>query len=83
MDNCYGEFTNKEEPIELGADITAGSLIKNAGVVWLLPVPISAAEKTWWNAAPMCGLHRALVEKWVPMPLPTVLSSKDSSWHPI
>ena len=31
MDNCYGEFTNKEEPIELGADITAGSLIKNAG----------------------------------------------------
>lgn len=31
VDNCYGEFTNKEEPIELGADITAGSLIKNAG----------------------------------------------------
>ena len=31
VDNCYGEFTSKEEPIELGADITAGSLIKNAG----------------------------------------------------
>ena len=31
VDNCYGEFTCKEEPIELGADITAGSLIKNAG----------------------------------------------------
>lgn len=31
VDNCYGEFTAKEEPIELGADITAGSLIKNAG----------------------------------------------------
>ena len=25
VDNCYGEFTCKEEPIELGADITAGS----------------------------------------------------------
>lgn len=57
--------------------------LKTPAAVWLLPVPISAAEKTWWNAAPMCGLHRALVEKWVPMPLPTVLSSKDSSWHPI
>ena len=31
VDNCYGEFTGLEEPIELGADITAGSLIKNAG----------------------------------------------------
>ena len=31
VDNCYGEFTCKEEPIECGADITAGSLIKNAG----------------------------------------------------
>ena len=31
VDNCYGEFTGKEEPIELGADICAGSLIKNAG----------------------------------------------------
>lgn len=31
VDNCYGEFTCKEEPLELGADIIAGSLIKNAG----------------------------------------------------
>lgn len=31
VDNCYGEFTCTEEPIECGADITAGSLIKNAG----------------------------------------------------
>ncbi len=31
VDNCYGEFTCRQEPIELGADITAGSLIKNAG----------------------------------------------------
>lgn len=31
VDNCYGEFTEKQEPCALGADICAGSLIKNAG----------------------------------------------------
>ncbi len=31
VDNCYGEFTCKEEPTDVGADIIAGSLIKNAG----------------------------------------------------
>ncbi len=31
VDNCYGEFTEKKEPTEVGADLIAGSLIKNAG----------------------------------------------------
>ena len=31
VDNCYGEFTETTEPTEHGADIMAGSLIKNAG----------------------------------------------------
>ena len=31
VDNCYGEFTEKEEPVQVGADIMAGSLIKNPG----------------------------------------------------
>ncbi len=31
VDNCYGEFTEDKEPIELGADIMAGSLMKNPG----------------------------------------------------
>lgn len=31
IDNCYGEFTNKLEPSNLGADILVGSLIKNLG----------------------------------------------------
>ncbi len=31
VDNCYGEFTEKQEPIEVGADLIAGSLIKNPG----------------------------------------------------
>jgi len=31
VDNCYGEFVETREPIEVGADIAAGSLIKNIG----------------------------------------------------
>jgi len=30
-DNCYGEFVEKMEPTQVGADIMAGSLIKNPG----------------------------------------------------
>ena len=30
-DNCYGEFVQKYEPVALGADVMAGSLIKNPG----------------------------------------------------
>ncbi|WP_341201984.1 methionine gamma-lyase family protein [Planomicrobium okeanokoites] len=31
VDNCYGEFVEMREPIEAGADLIAGSLIKNPG----------------------------------------------------
>ncbi len=31
VDNCYGELVEKIEPTEVGADLMAGSLIKNAG----------------------------------------------------
>lgn len=31
VDNCYGEFTEMKEPLEVGADLIAGSLIKNPG----------------------------------------------------
>lgn len=31
VDNCYGEFIEQKEPTEVGADIMAGSLIKNLG----------------------------------------------------
>lgn len=31
VDNCYGEFVEDKEPTEVGADLMAGSLIKNAG----------------------------------------------------
>lgn len=31
VDNCYGEFVETREPVEVGADLIAGSLIKNIG----------------------------------------------------
>ena len=31
VDNCYGEFTQMREPVQAGADLMAGSLIKNPG----------------------------------------------------
>ena len=31
VDNCYGEFVEREEPSEYGADMVVGSLIKNPG----------------------------------------------------
>ena len=31
VDNCYGEFVEEREPIEVGADMIVGSLIKNPG----------------------------------------------------
>ncbi len=31
VDNCYGEFVEEQEPTAIGADLIAGSLIKNPG----------------------------------------------------
>ena len=31
IDNCYGDFVEEREPIEVGADIIVGSLMKNLG----------------------------------------------------
>lgn len=31
VDNCYGEFVEEQEPSDVGADMTVGSLIKNPG----------------------------------------------------
>ncbi|PZE21841.1 aminotransferase class I/II-fold pyridoxal phosphate-dependent enzyme [Paenibacillus xerothermodurans] len=31
VDNCYGEFTETQEPTQVGVDLMAGSLIKNPG----------------------------------------------------
>ncbi len=31
VDNCYGEFVERVEPSDVGADMIVGSLIKNPG----------------------------------------------------
>lgn len=79
VDNCYGEFTNKEEPIELGADITAGSLIKNAGGGLAPTGAISVAEKTggtlllcvdctgpWWRNGFLCRFLPSFLRRTLP-----------------
>ena len=50
VDNCYGEFAERLEPSAVGADLMAGSLIKNPGGGI---AAISAAGRIWWNNAPI------------------------------
>lgn len=76
VDNCYGEFVDYLEPSDVGADMTAGSLIKNPGG-GLAPVGgyIAGTEETVENAAcrltspglgkevgPSLGLNGALTQ---------------------
>ncbi len=49
VDNCYGEFTEEKEPIETGADLIAGSLIKNPGGAIALPAVTWRAAAIWWS----------------------------------
>ena len=46
VDNCYGEFTEPEEPTMVGADLIAGSLIKNPGG-GIVPTGGYIAGKQW------------------------------------
>ena len=52
VDNCYGEFVERTEPSDVGADMTVGSLIKNPGG-GLAPIGgyIAGTEKCIENAA--------------------------------
>jgi cystathionine beta-lyase family protein involved in aluminum resistance len=43
VDNCYGEFVEEQEPTEVGADIIAGSLIKNHQQV------LKVVDHNLWN----------------------------------
>lgn len=52
VDNCYGEFVERKEPLSVGADIIIGSLIKIQAVELLLQADISAAEQTLWKSVP-------------------------------
>jgi len=76
VDNCYGEFADIYEPIEMGADLAVGSLIKNPGG-GLAPVGGYIAGKAEYvenaaarltapglgkEAGPTLGLTRALAQ---------------------
>lgn len=46
VDNCYGEFVEKLEPTDVGADLIVGSLIKNPGGGLAQTAVISAARRS-------------------------------------
>ncbi|PWA67644.1 hypothetical protein CTI12_AA314290 [Artemisia annua] len=51
VDNCYGEFTEAIEPPMVGADLIAGSLIKNPGGTIAPCGGYVAGKEKWVNAA--------------------------------
>ena len=51
VDNCYGEFVNTHEPTACGADLIAGSLIKNPGGGLAKTGGYIAGKKSLWSFA--------------------------------
>jgi len=51
VDNCYGEFVEEQEPTMVGADLMAGSLIKNPGGGLALCGGYVAGKHEWVEAA--------------------------------
>ena len=54
VDNCYGEFVERIEPTDVGADLIVGSLIKNPGGGLAPTGGYIAGRKDWWREPP-CG----------------------------
>ena len=59
VDNCYGEFTQKQEPTQRGADLMAGSLIKIRAAASRPRAATSRAGPIWWSFAPTAFPHPA------------------------
>ncbi|MBS4207510.1 methionine gamma-lyase family protein [Bacillus sp. FJAT-50079] len=51
VDNCYGEFVEELEPCHVGADLMAGSLIKNPGGGIVKSGGYIVGKQKWVNAA--------------------------------
>jgi cystathionine beta-lyase family protein involved in aluminum resistance len=51
VDNCYGEFVEELEPTHVGADLVAGSLIKNPGGGLAKSGGYIAGKEEWVNRA--------------------------------
>jgi len=55
VDNCYGEFVSDREPTAVGADLMAGSLIKNPGGTIAVAGGYVAGRREWVEKA-LCRL---------------------------
>ncbi len=53
VDNCYGEFIEEQEPCHVGADLMAGSLIKNPGGELLKLVVTLLVKNSMLKRAPI------------------------------
>lgn len=53
VDNCYGEFVETQEPTHVGADLIAGSLIKNPGAPLFPPGAMWPGGQSWWSKRPV------------------------------
>lgn len=51
VDNCYGEFVETQEPLEIGANLIAGSLIKNPGGCLIPSGGYIAGQAKWVEKA--------------------------------
>ena len=65
VDNCYGEFVEEREPLDVGADMIVGSLIKNPGADWHQSAAILSAKKNVWKMQHTALLLRDSAKKWV------------------
>ena len=79
VDNCYGEFVERIEPSDLGADMVVGSLIKNPGG-GLAPIGgyIAGTRQCIENAAYRLGSPDGRSARVLASTSP---SSRDFSWH--
>ena len=57
VDNCYGEFVERIEPTDVGADMVVGSLIKTLEADWHRLADILLEKKNVWRMR-RSGLHR-------------------------
>lgn len=64
VDNCYGEFIEEKEPTEVGADLMAGSLIKNLGGGFAPTGGYIVGKRIWWNRPPTGSPLPVWVAKW-------------------
>ena len=76
VDNCYCEFVGEREPIEVGADIAVGSLIKNLGggiapngayvvgrkdLIWLVSERLTVPGEGW-EVGPTLSVNKQILQ---------------------